>query len=106
MKLTVFTKAYQPFVMGGKTNYHIGTELEVGDPVSLGDNIQGHLVTSPDGKTFVAEASTGAFVGTDLETVKKDLAAADPEIVKQQLADAKQVDIKIVSKEKFWNSFK
>ena len=107
MKLTVWTRAYRPFLMGGNVHAPISTELEVDEPVDLGNGVQGHLLTSPGGTTIVAEASTGAFVGPDIETVKKNIADAEPEVLEQQLEAARELfkTADPVTEEEFWRLY-
>lgn len=107
MKLTVWTRAYRPFLMGGNVHTPVATELEVDDPVDLGNGIQGHLLTSPGGTTIVAEASTGAFVGPDIETVKKNIADANEEVITRQLDAAKKLfeTADHVTEEEFWQLY-
>lgn len=107
MKLTVWTSAYRPFMMGGNVNAPIATEVEVGDSFELGHGIRAHLVVSPSGKTHVAEATTGAFVGTDIDEVKADVSAADPKVMEDQLDWAKKEFEKAdhISNERFWAMF-
>jgi len=108
MKLKVWTEAYRPFIMGGDVNAPISTEIEVGEKVDLGKGIGGYLVCSPSGKTFVAEATTGAFIGGSIEQVKSDIADATPEIMQEQLVAAKRraKSAEPMKKEKFWGMFK
>lgn len=88
-KILVWTVGHDPFVMGGAVNYVLKTKVEATGPHKLGKGYKGYLVTAPNGKTFVAEAETGAFVGPTLESVAKDIAAADKAVMEQQIADAK-----------------
>ena len=108
MKLTVWTKAYRPFIMGGDVNGPISTEVEVGDAVELGHGFKAHVVVSPTGETYVAEATTGAFVGGDIKQVKADVASADPEVMREQIEkaaiQAKKADC--LSNEDFWSLFR
>ena len=106
--MLVWTEAYSPFIMGGDVNAPIATEVEVGEPVQLDHGIVVHLVPSPRGEVFVVEATTGAFVGTKLDEVKKDVSESDPDIIRMQLVAAKERVKKatILDKEKFWARFK
>ncbi len=108
MKKVVWTEAYMPFIMGGDCNAPIATELEVGDPVDLGKGISAYVVVAPSGALFVAEATTGAFVGTDIEQVKKDVNDADPAVMKNQIEAAKKrfEKARMMDKGKFWSLFK
>ena len=108
MKKTIWTAAYSPFIMGGDVNAPIKTEVEVGEPFDLGGGFKGFLVVSPKGTTHVVEAETGAFVGTNIDKVKEDIAAGDPEIMKKQISDAHEEFTKAVSltNEAFWRRFR
>lgn len=106
--MLVWTEAYTPFIMGGDVNAPIATEVETGEPIHLDHGITVYLVPSPKGEIYIAESTTGAFVGTSLEEVKKDIATADPQEMQQQLAKAKERVKKatILDKEKFWARFR
>lgn len=108
MKLTIWTKAYRPFIMGGNVKAPIATEVEVGEPFDIGSDFRAYLVTSPKGSTYVVEATTGAFVGSDIEQVKKDVAAGDPEVMRQQIVEAqKQFEgATHLTPEEFWRMFR
>ena len=80
---------YFPFTFGGSTYRPIKTAIEVGEPVELGSGFQGYEYNAPDGSTIVAEATTGAVVGTSIAMVQKDIAMADAKIMSEQIADSK-----------------
>ncbi len=107
MKLTIWTKAYRPFIFGGDVNAPIATMVNVGDPLDAGKGIMVHCVHSPAGRLFVCEATTGAIVGGSLEDVKKDILEGDVEVMKQQIEDAKERVKKAVhvTADEFWGSF-
>lgn len=88
-KIKIWTEAYRPFIMGGDCNAPVCTEVEVGEPFDLNDEIKAYVVVSPNGNTYVAEATTGAIVGNNAQQVKKDVATADPDVMKEQLEGAK-----------------
>lgn len=106
--MLVWTEAYSPFIMGGDVNAPIATELEGGEPVHLDHGVVVYLITSPCGKVFVAEGTTGAFVGTGLEQVKRDVANSDPDVICKQLTSARERVKKatILDNEQFWRMFK
>ena len=85
MKLKVWTSACRPFLMGGNVHAPIATEVEVGDPVTLRYGINVYVVVSPKGNTFIAEATTGAFVGETVDGVRADLEFAPEDVVQEQL---------------------
>lgn len=108
MKLKIWTEAYSPFIMGGDVNAPIATEVEVGEPVVLAEGISVYLITSPTGSTYVAEATTGAFVGTSMEQVRADVEDADPAVMKQQLEAASErvKKAEMLEPERFWSRFR
>lgn len=108
MKKTVWTAAYNPFILGGDVNAPIATELEVVGPFDLGGGFEGYLAVSPKGVTHVVESETGAFVGTSIDDVKTAIAAADPAVMRKQITDAK-VEFKKANHvlvETFWGKFR
>lgn len=66
------------------------TETEVIGPFDLGLGFQGYVAVSTlTGKTYVAEATTGAIVGPSLEQVKADIKdCGDKKVVQQQVDEA------------------
>lgn len=101
----IWTRAYRPFILGGNVHANMATELVLTTkPIKLGKGITVYEIQSPHGTTHIAEASTGALVGTSLQQVKQDLAEADPKVVKQQLEEAQQVDKYHCSNEEFWKA--
>lgn len=59
-------------------------------PFEVGNGWSAYVVTAPNGRTFIAEALTGALVGDSLEEVRADMASADPIILAQQEAMARE----------------
>jgi hypothetical protein len=105
MKLLIWTEAYRPFLMGGDVHAPVATEIEVDQPpIDIGGGVQVYVLAAPNGKTYVAEASTGGFVGTDLEGVKRDLDTADPEVVRKQLEEGlrRREQATRLAPEEFW----
>lgn len=90
MKAVLWTRGYRPFIMGGNVNAPLGVEIEV-LPVDLGKKFKGYIAVTPKGKTMIAEATTGAIVGTSLEEVKKDIQEGDLKTMKQQVKDAAEM---------------
>ena len=103
-KVKIWTEAYNPFVMGGSCHYALGTKVEADGPHDLGKGRTGYLVTAPDGSTCVAEATSGAIVGPDLETVRGHVEAAEEAVMEKQVADALERGgtAKMVEPEEFW----
>ena len=106
--MVVFTLGYRPFIMGGSCWYPMGLETKVGKKHKLGKGYNGYLITAPNGKTFVAEATTGAFVGPSIEAVKKDIKEGDKKVMIQQVEDAKKMvpKIEVIESEEFWKRLK
>jgi glycine/D-amino acid oxidase-like deaminating enzyme len=107
-KITIWTYGHRPFVMGGAVDYPMGTEVEADGPHDLGKGYTGYLVTAPNGKTFVAESETGAIVGADLDFVRNDIKESDPEVVKKQIAHAREElkRLERVTPEQFWTAMR
>ncbi len=111
----IWTYGYRPFVMGGKTNYIRGAEVECEGPYDLGGGYSGYTVVSPSGHGLVVEATSGAIVMNDkttaeeaLRLVRKDIKEGDPEMMKEQVAKAQEEmeGIERESEEDFWNALK
>lgn len=105
----VWTEARRPFVMGGKVNYVLGAKVPVLGPFDLGKGYSGYLALHPKTEaTHVVESETGAFVGLSLEEVRADIAEADEEVMKQQIAAARErvKEIELVNPDKFWSKFR
>lgn len=104
MKLTIWTEAYTPFIMGGDVNAPICTTVEVDEAIDMGCGIQAYLITAPFGKTYVAESVTGAFVGNSIEEVRKNIEDGNEEVMCGQIEQSK-VRVKKahhLSPEDFW----
>lgn len=109
MKVKVYTLGYFPFVMGGNVWQPISCEVETENKKhDLGRGYKGYLITAPNGKTFVAECDSGAFVGPTLEQVREDIKTGDPEVMKKQVADAliESKKAKKIDPSEFWGRLK
>jgi hypothetical protein len=84
----IWTYGHRPFVMGGSVNYLLACNVECSGPHKLGKGYEGYVATAPNGKTFVAESLTGAIVGDTLESVRADIKAAKPAVMRKQVDDA------------------
>lgn len=102
--MRIWTEAYTPFIMGGDCNAPIICEVPVHGPFDLGRGIQGFLVVSPSGQTFVVEVETGGIVGFTVKDVRRDIEVADSVVMEAQIADAKKRVLKArtVSSDEFW----
>jgi hypothetical protein len=107
-KLVIWTYFYEPMRLGGSLWNPKGCEIEAGEPVDLGGGYAGHEIESPQGFTVVAEASSGAIVGPNLASVRKDIAEGDPEVMKEQVEKAltECEGIPIMSPDSFWGALK
>ena len=108
MKKLIWTEAYRPFMMGGDVNQPIGTMVELDTPIDLGKGAVVHVVASPNGTIHIVESKTGAFVGTSLAQVKKDIKEADEDVIKQQIKDSRKrrKEVEVMSNEDFWSYFR
>ena len=86
---TIWTEAYRPFIMGGDVNAPVSCDAEVADPIDAGRGFWVYRVVSPSGKSFFAEKSTGAIIGSSLKEVKEDIRTANLSVMRKQIRDAK-----------------
>ncbi len=102
--LKVWTWGYFPFTIGGRCNREIATMVQARGPYDLGLGYKGYIAKSPNGRTYIAEATTGAFIGSTLVEVRDDIATGDREIMKRQVADsAKSVaNAQVLKSDDFW----
>jgi len=107
-QIKVFTLEYVPFVMGGNVWQPMATTVKADGPHDIGNGYKAYVVTAPNGKTFIAESTSGAFVGPDLETVKTDIQLGDPDIMKKQVKNAvvQSKQAREVDQDEFWRKLK
>lgn len=105
-KITIWTRAYRPFIMGGNVNAPIRIEAE-GTAVNLGRGFNGFSVPTPAGGEVIVDAASGGIVGTSLEQVRSDVAQGDLRIMRKQIADAVEDAKKAepVEASEFWTMF-
>jgi len=73
----------------GGSSTNISAEVDVTGPFKLGKGFIGYLAISPvDGSTHVVEAKSGAFVGSSIEEVRKDIKSGTVENMKAQVEKA------------------
>jgi len=108
MKIKVFTLGYFPFIMGGNVWQEICIDVEADGPYDIGKGYKGYVVTAPNGKTFVAEATSGALVGPDIKTVKEDISIGEQKMMDKQVAQAVEQSkkAKTLSSDEFWKMLK
>lgn len=91
---TIWTWGYRPFIVGGNVNYVLACKVECTGPHELGSGYKGYAAAAPNGTVFVAEAKTGAIVGSGpnesaaLKVVCRDIADGDKKVMQKQVADA------------------
>jgi hypothetical protein len=107
-KIKVYTIGYFPFIMGGNVHQPISCEVEAKGPFELGDGYKGYLVQHPNGDTYVAEESSGGFVGPNLKLVRKDIKEGDKSIMAKQVVDAvlDSLTARIMPANEFWEMLK
>lgn len=76
-------------------------------PYSIGNGYSGFLIAAPNGRTFIAEANTGAFLGGSFDEVRKDVAADSGYIERQvRAAREKLAQVQLIDEDLFWRSLK
>lgn len=109
MKKFVYTAFYQPFVMGDDVHQPIGTTVEVSEEFELGKGFHGVIAVAPWGEVFVAEATTGAFVGSGVDQVKADIAECDDiKFMSNQVEEARPLAeyAQRLTPDQFWGRFR
>lgn len=106
--MTVFTMAYFPFVMGGETWQPVGIRTKAAGPYDLGKGFTGWLVIAPNGRTFVAEELSGAFVGGSVELVRGDVADGEQAMMQRQVDEGIELRkrVKMIEPDEFWRKLK
>lgn len=107
-KVKVFTRDYRPFILGGDVHQPMAAEIAASGPYALGKGFSGYLIKSPKGKTFIAEATTGALVGPTLEEVRADIKAGKKSVMTKQVEQARELAARArtVSANEFWERLK
>jgi len=104
--MIIWTRGYRPFILGGDVHGPVGVEIaEPGEKHELGKGYDCYVITSPlTGKTYVAEAETGAIVGSLLVGVRDDVTAADSKVMKKQIEEAREQKkhVTVLEADKFW----
>ena len=108
--MKVWTEAYRPFILGGDVNAPIAADIEDTGPIlDLGEGYCGYLLVNPaTGDTFVAESTSGAFVGPSIEQVREDIATGSPALMCEQVDAAMERRHKAIMlpADEFWGVFK
>jgi len=106
-KMIVWSRFFDPFIIGGSCHYDGGIEVDPGIKYDLGKGFFGYLIQNPITKnTHVAEAKSGAFVGSTLEGVRRDIETAECDLagMKKQVADSvvRAKKVRRMDPEEFW----
>ena len=106
-QVTIMTRAYQPFIFGGKVEYNIKTTVEGDGPHDIGKGYKAYVIKTPKGKTRIAEATSGALIGPSLKAVIKDVAAGSAAIMKKQVGTAVKAakKAKVLEPDEFWKMY-
>ena len=105
MKTEVWTKVYAPFILGGSPHKIVKCVMDLEKPQHLGRGYTGYVIKSPKGRIFIAESSSGAFVGGDIEEVRKEILNGDEMTMREQIRDShitRRDNAEIMSEERFW----
>jgi hypothetical protein len=108
-KVRVYTMEYVPFVMGGSVYQPICTEVESAGEYDLGKGFTGYLIVAPNGRTFIAEKESGAFIGGTIDGVRNDITSCDDiQFMQKQVSDAVKYvkQARMVSPSEFWRKLK
>ncbi len=88
VKLTIWTRGYRPFILGGDVNHPVCCDVEAEGPFRLGKGYWGYIVLKPSGEQVVAESTTGAVVGPSLAAVRRDIKTAEVSLMRDQIAES------------------
>ena len=108
-ELVVWTEAYNAFIMGGDVRRPIKAKVPVLGPFDLGKGYIGYLALHPESDSVhVAESETGAFVGSSLAEVRKDIQEAEESVMRDQIEAArKRADYAmLLPAAEFWGKFR
>lgn len=104
--MKIWTRAYNPFTMGGTVNKNIATEVEVNDSdwFELANGFYGAKL----GNGFYVDKVSGGLLGKDLDLIKEDIKSSTKEVINAQLQEMKlECDRAIlVSNEDFFRKLK
>ncbi len=89
-KKTIWTIRHRPFVMGGRVDSAVSTEVKIIEEKQIGKGFYGFSFKTPKGTLKIAESITGAIVGDSFEEVISDIKNAPLKIIKQQIEDVKR----------------
>lgn len=108
--MRIWTIGYFPWILGGDVKPNVMADVEVDGPHDLGKGYIGYRAASPSGKTYIAESETGAIIGGSLSMVRADIADADEEVMRKQIANAHERlnlhDTRFMTPADFWQHMK
>lgn len=73
---------------GSAADLYHKCDVPVTGPHDLGKGFSAYLLTSPSGRTFVAEAESGGIVSDTLENARADVAAEHPADIRNRIRHA------------------
>jgi hypothetical protein len=100
----VWQPDYKPFMHGGDVHQPMACMITPDEVINLGKGIRIGVFNYPKGGRVVFEMTSGGVVGDHVGAVMKDFAKAEPRVMRQQIADAKEQGAKarMVSIEEFF----
>ena len=103
--MEVWTYQKQPFTMGNSVARDpVKCDVPADGPHELGAGYLGFIVTSPEGRSYVAEKTTGRIMDGTLETLREDIRHVDLVEMARQTNDASRSleTAKMVEPQVFW----
>lgn len=97
----IWKRMYNPFLMGGKTNENIKTEVDDYEVIDLGKGFKGIYIEG----TGVFEVESGGLVGDTIQQVRNDISdCTDILLMKKQIDRARleRDDAIMVTNEEFF----
>jgi hypothetical protein len=106
-ELVVWTYFKRPMTMGGSVLRPVGYKTLVSHKLDLGKGFYGYEIKSPMGVTVIIEEKSGAIVGNNLDTVKKDIALSNIDTMQNQVNNAREKlkAVEIIDETKFWSIY-
>lgn len=105
--MIIFARGPTPFRMGGELGEWVGCEAEPSELVALGKGVMGYLLQSPNGKGIVAEATSGAIIGSTLSQVRDDIRSGTQEMIHRQIARGMEYskNVRVLPAKEFWERY-
>lgn len=101
----IWTEAYRPWMLGGNPNAPVMTRVPCLGPYDLGKGYRGVVAVAPNGRTFVAESTSGGIVGSTLISVREDIRIGTDQVMFGQVEEAKKRSLQCdrISEDQFWS---